>query len=295
VELCLGLTSASRRVQAQKFNTVFVECSSDGDGLEFLQRLRREQINRTTIAVGIADDYPTLRAAFAGGANFVLSKPLSAEDAKRILRMANGVLSRMVRRFLRIAVQHLANVKLSGLDEPAFLLDLSEGGLRVQALEQLDPDCSVHFSFILPGSSEHIMGRGRVVWADASGRAGIEFIECTDADRARLKQWVVSRLRPPDNKTAATAPPRIALLQQWTSPVARAIDVGVVGLATTLFVLVISAFQQRAPALPFISATALLAATTYASTFRFLRLPFPGTRAVERLLSTPARRNLAIG
>ena len=82
-------------------------------------KLRSETTNQKTIAVGIVNDYQQMKEAFATGANFVLSKPISAEDASRILRFTRGVITRMVRRFLRVAVHHLAHVDIEGMFDPA--------------------------------------------------------------------------------------------------------------------------------------------------------------------------------
>ena len=134
VEICLGPSGASRILRRHKFDAVIVECERDGSGLNLLQQLREDTPNQNTIAVGIVDDYQQMKAAFATGANFVLSKPISAEDASRILRFTRGMITRMVRRFLRVAVHHLAHVDIEGMLDPAFVLDLSEGGMALQSL-----------------------------------------------------------------------------------------------------------------------------------------------------------------
>ena len=134
VEICLGSNGASRILRRQRFDAVIVECDPEGAGLELLDQLRVETPNQKTLAVGIVHDHRQMKDAFSRGANFVLSKPISAEDASRILRFTRGMITRMVRRFLRVAVHHLAQVEMEGMSDPAFLLDMSEGGIAIQCL-----------------------------------------------------------------------------------------------------------------------------------------------------------------
>ena len=90
VEICLGNTGANRMLRKRKFDAVIVECDSEGDGLDILQQLRADTPNQNTITVGVVDDHLAMKAALATGANFVLSKPISVEDASRIFRELPG-------------------------------------------------------------------------------------------------------------------------------------------------------------------------------------------------------------
>ena len=72
---------------------------------------------------------------------------------------------------------------------PALVLDLNQRGLSVQAAEPLPPT-RIPLRFMLPGTEFLIEGRGDVIWADDSGRAGILFTELPASSRSQLKQWV---------------------------------------------------------------------------------------------------------
>lgn len=322
VEVCLGLTGARRVLHRPDLKTVIVECDEDGVGFEFLETLRRERPDSAPVVVGIVNDYSALQLAFAHGANFVLSKPIPAEDAKRILRMARGFVNRMVRRFLRIAVHRLAHVRLGTVAEPAFLLDVSEGGLAVQALEPLNTGDRFDVAFVLPGTADEITGSGQVIWADASGRAGIEFLEIRDEARARLKQWIVAHVEPavpPDPAEAMSAeegvevqpeqvPQPAAVYQQFDMPVemhsaaerriptaswirvaARALDSAFILASIAAFWFVVFARLGELPSIRWMTALGCLMAgviaTAYFSLFYFFDLPFPGTSLMNALFS----------
>lgn len=295
VQLCLGVRAASHELQRRHFDTVIVECEEDGTGLRFLDRLRQSPESRT-VAVGIVNDQQMLREAFAHGANFVLSKPISVEDAKRILRMSQGYVSRSVRRFLRIAVQRLAHVDLSGLAEPAFLLDLSEGGMAVQALEAIPAGQSFELSFLLPGTSVELRGSGRVVWADASGRAGLEFTDWDPEAQAKLHEWVVSRSGSGADLEAAQQAAEVAALAVdaqsralrggWRV-LARACDLALLLTAALFFVLIVRRHLDPVPSPRYLlaleAALAGLFGGSYFFLFYLLDAPLPGTWLVQRL------------
>jgi CheY-like chemotaxis protein len=293
VELCLGPSGASRILRRHKFDTVIVECGRDGNGFNLLQQLRSDTPNQKTIAVGIVDDYQQMKTAFATGANFVLSKPISAEDASRILRFTRGVITRMVRRFLRVAIHHLAHVDIEGMFDPAFILDLSEGGMALQSLAPVKPGHVLNISFLLPGTGLPISGKGVVVWSDPSGRTGIEFDEITDEQRAALKQWVIERLhRNPNDVPDATlpGPAPIRVLSQWMRPMARLIDGAFIASAALVFCLVALLIGRSQPGWHFplmiaFAISMLVGSLVYCMIFLLMDVRFPGTRAVQSIMS----------
>jgi len=293
VEICLGSNGASRILRRHRFDTVIVECDRDGSGFDLLQQLRADSPNQKTIAVGIVNDYQQMKEAFATGANFVLSKPISAEDASRILRFARGAISRMVRRFLRVAVHHLAHVDIEGMIDPAFMLDLSEGGMAMQCLTPVKIGQVLNISFLLPGKGLAVTGKGVVVWSDPTGRVGVEFDEISDEQRAALKEWVVKRLHQspgdaPDAEFIGPAPIRV--LSQWMGPMARAIDGAFITFAALMFCLIALAITHNGegahfPLLFTFTTSLLVGSILYCLLFMTMDVRFPGTRAVQSILA----------
>ncbi len=293
VEICLGSNGASRILRRHKFDTVIVECDPEGNGFNLLQQLRSDTPNQKTIAVGIIDDYRQMKTAFATGANFVLSKPISAEDASRIFRFTRGMITRMVRRFLRVAVHHLSHVNIEGMSDPAFILDLSEGGMAMQSLSPVKSGQVLDISFLLPGSDMRISGKGVVVWSDPTGRTGVEFDGINDDQHAALKAWVVERVHknPSDAPGAELpGPAPIRVLSQWMRPMARLIDAAFIASAALIFcaiALLISKTQAGTHfplAFAFVSSI-FVGSVLYFVLFLLMDVRFPGTRAVQSLLA----------
>lgn len=92
-------------------------------------------------------------------------------------------------RGMRVAVDPLVYVNFP--KESAFILNLSDRGMAIQAMEVLEPGRSYRFSFPLPETDAEIHGSARISWADQSGRAGMEFVEVSAYDRSTLTQWVM--------------------------------------------------------------------------------------------------------
>ncbi len=91
----------------------------------------------------------------------------------------------------RIEVTQLVHVNFER--EAAFVLNLSEGGMAIQAMDVLKPGHSLDFSFPLPDTSTAIHGHARIVWSDRSGRAGLIFTDMGPFDRLQLRNWVFAQ------------------------------------------------------------------------------------------------------
>jgi hypothetical protein len=88
---------------------------------------------------------------------------------------------------------------------PALVLDLNERGLSVQASEPLPPT-RIPLRFIIPGTEFLVEGRGDVIWADDSGRAGILFTELPASSRKQLKLWVSKRAKKQASSNVSVKP-----------------------------------------------------------------------------------------
>jgi len=82
--------------------------------------------------------------------------------------------------------------------------DISESGIRIVALERLDPDTLLDLEFLLPGLNEPISATGRAVWTEefmvgtlSSSQAyevGVEFVSISKEDREKINQFVFLKL-----------------------------------------------------------------------------------------------------
>jgi len=77
-----------------------------------------------------------------------------------------------------------------GLENGGVVLDVSEGGIRFQAVSPLQEGARVHFRIDLD-ETRHIEGYGQLMWTDETGRvAGLSFTEISDTARRQIRGYL---------------------------------------------------------------------------------------------------------
>ncbi|MFH1190813.1 MAG: PilZ domain-containing protein [Candidatus Omnitrophota bacterium] len=107
------------------------------------------------------------------------------------------------RAFPRVSLNIEVDYAIISLPESGSLIhskDISEGGIRIVALEKLAPQTMLKLKFLLPGSKEPVCVTGKVIWADefsvgtlSSSKAyetGVEFVSINKEDRAKINKFV---------------------------------------------------------------------------------------------------------
>jgi len=193
VQVCPA-SRAMRTLQNEKFDTVIVDCDEDENSVELLANIRQSQGHQKAVAVGITSDAANMQNLFDNGATFVLSKPLPVEDARRILRISKGIITKVVRRFLRLEVGNMATCTL-GDSQESIILNISQRGLAIQAAQSLKKGQMIYVSFLLPDTFDLIEGVVEVMWCDKICRAGIEFRALAEDMQQKISRWVFSQAR----------------------------------------------------------------------------------------------------
>src|SRR5262250_2307008 len=90
----------------------------------------------------------------------------------------------------RTQVHSLAYIELS--DENAgLILNISETGISVQAVQTLNSSYFPHMRFRLPGTEIPVEVAGKIVWQVKSKKeAGIEFVDPPGEVRTQIAQWI---------------------------------------------------------------------------------------------------------
>jgi TPR repeat protein len=70
------------------------------------------------------------------------------------------------------------------------IVNISEDGVAIQCSSPLDADRHLDLCLDLAECAEHIYTSARVVWTDASGRAGLLFSELSPVSLFRLREWL---------------------------------------------------------------------------------------------------------
>jgi CheY-like chemotaxis protein len=146
------------------------------------------------ITIALLHDASQIRSILGAGAHFILTKPVTPEQAQNTLRAATALLKRERRQSSRIAVQAAISIRVGdGSTVEGILLDLSTGGMDVLAAKPLPPATAVHVSFELPDDGGGIEGEAEVAWSSANGQVGLRFLSMDTEMREQMGEWLTAR------------------------------------------------------------------------------------------------------
>lgn len=184
---------AISRLGDERFDAVIVDFDDPENAAAVLQSTAEVYSRNRAITVALLEDRTKVRSVVEGGANFVLYKPISAQQAEAGLRAATALIKRERRRSFRVPVQVPVQLKVeSGPEMEAILLDLSEEGMDVLSAQPLSPSTIIHTHFLLPDGKTEVDVRGEIAWANPNGQSGVRFIDLANDLRSALKNWVAA-------------------------------------------------------------------------------------------------------
>ena len=203
-EVCSSVPDALQLLALQFYSALVVDFDLPG-AQHVVHMARMAPPARRPVVFALLSLRANIAETFQCGANFIIYKPVVHEQVSRSLRAGCAFMRADRRRSTRHHAQSLVYLRFGDLcPTPALVLDLNQRGLSVQAAEPLPPT-RIPLRFMLPGTEFLIEGRGDVIWADDSGRAGILFTELPVSSRSQLKQWVGKREK---KRTRTSLPPR---------------------------------------------------------------------------------------
>ena len=94
MEQCTEPFDAVKKLMRQRYDAVIVDWENEANATLVLKNARMSPSNKTSLAVAIVEGQTSVRNAFRAGANFVLYKPISVEQAKTSLRAARALMQR---------------------------------------------------------------------------------------------------------------------------------------------------------------------------------------------------------
>jgi len=86
--------AAVKRLMAQRFDAVVVDCDNDQNAALMFKSVRNSESNQSALTVAVVADQAGVAKAFRLGANLVLTKPINVEQSKGTLRVAKGLLKK---------------------------------------------------------------------------------------------------------------------------------------------------------------------------------------------------------
>src|SRR5262249_55054174 len=180
--------------------------------LDLLRNLPDFTANKSAVSCAILNDLHQKASAFQAGANFVLERPLELKAAQRTVRAAYPMMVRERRRYFRLPVETPTFVEVEPNPEfKANSVNISEAGMAILSPVQLRVGQAIQMRLRIPGSPDFVTIPGEICWVDdASGRAGVQFLEISKTVAEALAAWLLARLEekiPATSRMAAGATP----------------------------------------------------------------------------------------
>ena len=198
--------AAIARLNEASFDQVIVDLDDTETASLMLENCRRlaGSTRNLPVTVALLADARQIRAILGSGAHFVLTKPISPEQAIATLCAATAILKRERRQAPRVAVQVPVSIRVDHDNSvEGILLDVSAGGLDVLAAKPVSSSSLVMVHFELPDSLP-IEANAEVAWSTATGQIGLRFLEMDSKFREQLGEWLKSHSdnSPPEESLA---------------------------------------------------------------------------------------------
>jgi len=130
--------------------------------------------------------------------HFVVQKPFTGDLFRKTLKAAYGVIASS----RRLSSRHEVCIDATSCClihrgerralKTATIMNISHGGMCVQTGEMLPQEANIRLSFSIPGGETIVQASGTVIWAHASGRAGIKFVGLNPEAQPHFGNWLNS-------------------------------------------------------------------------------------------------------
>ena len=193
-EICCEVDSALDAVTHRRLDAVIVDWDGTFDPTRIVRAARKSSPNSNSTIVAMVNGQSETLALLVG-ANFMIHKPTDIEHARRCMRAAYGTMLQNRRRAARVPVDIAVVARVGEIGEiHTRISDLSVGGLALHCNQPLQINREVLTQFSLPGNIGVIHATGKVVNANATGRAGVRFSFIPEEDRNLLENWLAVEL-----------------------------------------------------------------------------------------------------
>jgi CheY-like chemotaxis protein len=189
-------SDAGERAEKQRFDVFFVGMSQP-DRLALVRRIRNSQPNRETtiVILGPADDTENVRQAFGEGADFVLTKPVTANRLRSMLAAMDSAGWKGKRHKVRLPLFSNVVCRWGDRQFPLRSMNISESGMLLQGSVEIEVGQEVALEFKILEVSASLNVRARIVRKNEDERVGAEFICLAPEDINAIQLYVMGRLK----------------------------------------------------------------------------------------------------
>jgi CheY-like chemotaxis protein len=190
--------TAGQRAESQRFDVAFLAMGTPQlDGLELARRIRKSPLNleTTIVMLSATDDVKSVRTAFGEGADFVLSKPVTAGRIRPMLAAMDSPGWKGKRHAARLPLITEVICTWEGREFPLRSLNISESGMLLQGSADIEVGQEVALEFKIPEVSAALKVAGRIVRKESPDRLGVGFIGLAPEELNAVQLYVMGRLR----------------------------------------------------------------------------------------------------
>ena len=189
---------AGQRAEKQRFDVAFLGMRLPQlDGLELARHIRSSEPNRETTIVMLSatDDIESLRKAFGEGADFVLTKPLTAARIRPMLAAMDSPGWKGKRHSARLPLITEVICTWNDRQYPLRSLNVSESGMLLQASMDAEVGQEIRLEFKIAEVRASLSVLARIVRKEGNERIGIAFIGLAPEDLNAIQLYVMGRLK----------------------------------------------------------------------------------------------------
>jgi CheY-like chemotaxis protein len=188
---------AGKRAEKQRFDVVFLGMRMpDLDALELARRIRNSETNRETtiVMLNATDDIESLRKAFGEGADFVLTKPISAARIRPMLAAMESPGWKGRRHAARLPLFTEVSCKKGSKEFSLRSMNISESGMLLQPSVDAEVGEEMTLEFKIKEVGASLSARAHVVRKEGTERVAVGFTGLSPEDINAIQLYVMGRL-----------------------------------------------------------------------------------------------------
>lgn len=186
---CFIESAALDRLSSDKFEAIVLDFDEITECPSILRNLPRP--NERLVVIAVASDHNKKESAARAGAMFVVERPVTPSEIRKVLGVAYGRMLREGQRYFRLGIELPVSVQTSsGTVRQCTTLNLSQTGMAVKSLSSFIVGEPIQIIFVVPNTDISVSAAGKIIWDDKHGKTGINF-ECADElTQSRYHEWL---------------------------------------------------------------------------------------------------------
>jgi CheY-like chemotaxis protein len=192
------IQQAGERAEQQRFDVAFVGMRLPQlEGITLARRIRNSPANResTIVMLSATDDIESLRKAFGEGAEFVLTKPLTAARLRPMLAAMDSSGWKLKKGAARLPLFTEVLLTWDGQQFPLRSMNISESGMLLQPSLEAEVGQEVALEFKIAEVRASLSVVARIVRKEGTERMAIAFIGLAPEDQNAIQLYVMGRLK----------------------------------------------------------------------------------------------------